>query len=90
MVAPPPSALRVHQLLQQKPIVGIPDAALKLGISAPTIAKSIQHLEKLGIVREITGKQRGRMFVYSDYLSILSHGTETTRLIIYRRTCAYA
>ena len=73
---PAASALRVHQLLQQKPIVGIPDAALKLGISAPTIAKSIQHLEKLGIVREITGKQRGRMFVYSDYLSILSHGTE--------------
>lgn len=73
---PAASALRVHQLLQQKPIVGIPDAALKLGISAPTIAKSIQHLEKLGIIREITGKQRGRMFVYSDYLSILSRGTE--------------
>jgi len=73
---PAASALRVHQLLQQKPIVGIPDAAQKLGISAPTIAKSIEHLEKLGIVREITGKQRGRMFVYSDYLSILSHGTE--------------
>lgn len=73
---PAASALRVHQLLQQKPIVGIPDAAQKLGISAPTIAKSIQHLERLGIIREITGKQRGRMFVYSDYLSILSRGTE--------------
>jgi Fic family protein len=70
------TSLHVHQLLQQKPIVGIPDAAQKLGISAPTIAKSIQHLERLGIIREITGKQRGRMFVYSDYLSILSRGTE--------------
>jgi Fic family protein len=73
---PAASALRVHQLLQQKPIVGIPDAAQKLSISAPTIAKSIQHLERLGIIREITGKQRGRMFVYSDYLAILSRGTE--------------
>ena len=73
---PAASALRVHQLLQQKPIVGIPDAARKLGISAPTIAKSIQHLEALGIVREVTGKQRGRMYVYSDYLNILSRGTE--------------
>lgn len=73
---PAASALRVHQLLQQKPIVSIPDAAHKLGISAPTIAKSIQHLEKLGIIRETTGKQRGRMFVYSDYLSILNRGTE--------------
>ena len=73
---PAASALRVHQLLQQKPLVGIPDASQKLGISPPTIAKSIQHLDDLGIVREVTGKQRGRMYVYSDYLSILSRGTE--------------
>ncbi len=73
---PAASALRVHQLLQQKPIIGIPAAAQKLAISPPTIAKSIQHLEDLGIVREITGKQRSRMFVYGGYLSILSRGTE--------------
>jgi Fic family protein len=73
---PAASALRVHQLLQQRPIVGIPDIAQKTGISAPTIAKSIRHLEKLGVIREITGKQRGRMFVYSDYLNILNRGTE--------------
>jgi Fic family protein len=73
---PATSALRLHQLLQQKPIVGIRDAAEKSGLSAPTIAKSIQHLAKLGIIREITGKQRGRMFVYSAYLNILSRGTE--------------
>lgn len=73
---PAASALRVHQLLQQKPLVGIPDASQKLGISPPTIAKSIQHLGDLGIVREVTRKQRGRMFMYSDYLSILSRGTE--------------
>ncbi|RDD60603.1 Fic family protein [Ferruginivarius sediminum] len=73
---PAASALRVHQLLQQKPIIGIPAAAQQLSISPPTIAKSIQHLEDLGIVREVTGKQRGRMFVYGNYLSILSRGTE--------------
>jgi len=73
---PAASALRVHQLLQQKPIVGIPDAAQRLGLSAPTIAKSIQHLEVLGIVREVTGKQRGRLFVYDGYLDILNRGTE--------------
>jgi len=73
---PAASALRVHQLLQQKPIVGIPDAAKRLGLSAPTIAKSIRHLEVLGIVREVTGKQRGRLFVYDGYLDILNRGTE--------------
>lgn len=76
---PAASALRVHQLLQQKPIINIPDAAKKLGISVPTITKSIQHLEDLRIVREITGKQRGRAFAYSGYLEILSRGTEPLR-----------
>ena len=73
---PATSALRVHQLLQQKPIIAIPDTARETGMSAPTVAKSIQHLRDLGLLREITGKQRGRMFVYSDYLGILSQGTE--------------
>ncbi len=73
---PAASALRVHQLLQQKPLAGIPDTSQKLGISPPTIAKSIRHLEDLGIVREVTGKQRGRMYIYSAYLNILSRGTE--------------
>lgn len=76
---PAASALRVHQLLQQKPIINIPDSAKKLGISVPTITKSVQHLEDLGIVREITGKQRGRVFAYSGYLEILSRGTEPLR-----------
>jgi Fic family protein len=66
----------VHQLTRQKPIIAIPDAARETGMSAPPVAKSIQHLRDLGLLREITGKQRGRMFVYSDYLGILSQGTE--------------
>jgi len=73
---PAASALRVHQLLQQKPIIAIPDAAQRLGISAPTVSKSIQHMVRLGILREITGKQRGRLFVYDECLGILSRGTE--------------
>jgi Fic family protein len=73
---PAASALRVHQLLQQKPIISIPDAAERLNLSAPTVSKSIQHLSELEVVREITGRQRGRTFVYDDYLRILSRGTE--------------
>ena len=66
----------MHQQLQQKPIVVIQDAAARLGISTPTIGKSIRHLEELGIVREVTGRQRRRVFVYPAYLAILSLGTE--------------
>jgi len=73
---PAASALRVHQLLQTKPLISIPDAAGRLGISAPTVSKSVRHLEELGIVRETTGKQRRRRFAYDTYLAILSRGTE--------------
>ncbi len=73
---PAGSVLRVHQLLQTKPLVSIPDAARRLGISPPTVRKSIRHLQELGILRETTGRQRGRLFVYESYLAILSQGTE--------------
>lgn len=73
---PAASALRIHQLFQQRPIIGIPDAARKLGISVPTVAKSVQHLEHLGIVREFTGRQYNRRFIYSEYMNILSRGTD--------------
>lgn len=73
---PSASALRVHELLQTKPIIAIPDAAKRLGMSAPTVAKSVQHLVGIGIAREITGKQRRRAFAYPGYLRIMERGTE--------------
>ena len=73
---PAASALRVHQRLQQNPILAVPAAAEQLGLSAPTVTKAIAYLEKLGIVAEITGKQRNRRYAYRRYLEILSRGTE--------------
>jgi len=75
---PAASALRVNELLQSKPVIAIPNAARKLGISAPTVAKSLQHLVELGIAREITGRQRRRLFAYPGYLRIIERGTEPT------------
>ncbi len=73
---PAASALRVHQLIQRKPIVSTPVASSQLGISAPTVRKSIAHLVDLGILRETTGKKRGQIFIYDSYLGILNQGTE--------------
>ena len=73
---PSVSALRVFECLQRNPILSIPGAAKSIGISAPTVAKSLEHLRRLGMLREITGRQRHRLFVYDAYLAILSEGTE--------------
>ena len=76
---PAASVLRVFEHLQRNPILSIPGAAKSIGISAPTVAKSLEHMRKLGILREITGRQRHRLFVYDAYVAILSEGTEPIR-----------
>ena len=76
---PAASTLRVHQLLQERALTSIKGAAKKLGLSAPTVIAAIKHLEQLGIVRELTGRQRNRLFVYDAYMRILSEGTEPIR-----------
>ncbi len=70
------SALRVHQILQERPLLPVPYAAKNASISLPTAYNAIKHLESLGIVREITGKKRNRVFVYHEYWQILSKETE--------------
>jgi Fic family protein len=76
---PAASALRLHQFMQTRPIISIPAAARKMSLSAPTVTKSIEHMMKLGLLREITGRQRRRLFVYDPYLAILNEGTEPLR-----------
>jgi len=70
------STLRVHELLQRQPIISIVPASKQLQVTHPTVMKALANLEKLGIVREITGRRRGRAFAYSGYLNILNEGTE--------------
>ncbi len=73
---PAGSALRVHQLLQKNPLSSVPKAADKIGMTRPTVASALKHLSDAGIVRELTGRERNRLFVYDEYLKILNEGTE--------------
>jgi DNA-binding transcriptional regulator GbsR (MarR family) len=42
----------------------IPQMAEALQLSQPTVT-SLEHLQKLGIVGEVSGKKRDRLFVYT-------------------------
>ena len=66
------NTLQVHAYLQHHVFLRVPDAVKALPMSAPTIQKSVDAMEQLGIVREITGKVRNRIWVYGDYLDTLS------------------
>lgn len=71
-----PSALRVHEMLQRRPLTSVAAAAKQLQLSEPTVQKSLDAMMKLGIVREMTGKRRRRLYAYAKYLSILNQGTD--------------
>lgn len=70
------SALEVHRALAQQPIRTAGALVEVTGISAATVNKSLVLLEQLGIVAELTGKRRSRIFCYAGYVEILNEGTE--------------
>jgi Fic family protein len=76
---PAASALRVHEYMQRKPIANIATTAKALKLSIPTVTVALNHLVRIGIVEEVTGKRRDRLFTYSRYFNIVSEGTEPLR-----------
>jgi Fic family protein len=70
------SALRVFRVLIERPVITLNEVCRRSGMSFPTATRSIQGLMALGIVRELTGGQRNRVFAYDRYLAILNEGTE--------------
>jgi predicted transcriptional regulator len=49
----------------------------RLGSTKPTIQKSLDALSSLGLIREVSGKKRGRRYAYQQYLDILTQDTIT-------------
>lgn len=66
------SALAVHQALQRQPIATSSALVQATAITAATVNKSLAHLEKLGIVEELTNRKRGRVFSYRRYVAELT------------------
>ena len=70
------TAERLHTLLEQRVLVSPSLAQRELKMSFPAANKALLNLQKLGFVREITGKQKHRVFAYTPYLKALTEGTE--------------
>jgi Fic family protein len=70
------SALRVHEALLRRPVISIRAACAATGLMPNTVAKVLGALATAGLVRELTGRKRNRIYSYVQYLKVLTEGTE--------------
>ncbi|MDZ4402352.1 Fic family protein [Prosthecobacter sp.] len=66
------NALRVLDILYVKPTVTSSSLAARLELSQPTADRVLSELQKLGILHELTGKRRNRVFYFKDYYELFS------------------
>lgn len=64
------NAQKVVQQLYQHPIINAEKVRKATGLSLPSSYTLIELLESKGIVRETTGAQRKRMYVFDEYLKL--------------------
>ncbi len=70
------SALQVYHEILARPLATSPDLVRRIGLTALTVNRALENLGELGILRELTGHKRNRIFGYAEYMAILNEGTE--------------
>lgn len=70
------TALQLHETFTRHPLRTIPRLVKELGLSKPTVMRSLERMQELGMIREVTGKKRYMVFAYQAYLDILSEGAQ--------------
>ena len=70
------TALRVHDRAVKRVVIRPPATAKAIGLTEPPVYSAIARLEDAGILREVTGRARGKTYVYGEYMDTLNKGTE--------------
>ncbi len=70
------SALRIHEAIKAQPILSLSEAGRRAGLSFPAASSAMELLVEQDIARELTGRQRKRLFIYDRYLAILNEEIE--------------
>jgi Fic family protein len=66
--------LAVYDHVCQRLVVTAPRVAHSTGISAPTVRRVLNEMQTQGMLQEVTGKSRNRVFVYQPFLDLLEDG----------------
>ncbi|MCK4618689.1 MAG: hypothetical protein KAT52_01965 [Desulfobacterales bacterium] len=64
------NAQKLIAYLHQRPIITIKLVSELLGTQANTASKLVADFSKLGILRELTGRRRNRLFIFDEYTRI--------------------
>jgi Fic family protein len=70
------TATQVHLYMQANPITSIRAIASGIEKALPAVSLALRKLQELGIVTEVTGKKRGRVFAYRGCIDLIGAGTE--------------
>jgi Fic family protein len=67
-------ALRLFELLPLMPRFTIEQARQKLDTTFPTATAAVKLLQNLGLLSELTGQKKNRLFSYAAYVELLAEG----------------
>ena len=65
-----PNALALLDQLFRQPVVSAKTVEALIDVSQPTASALVRDLDRLGILRELTGRARNRLFAYQPYLGL--------------------
>lgn len=65
-----PNGLRLLSMLFKHPLVNVNSVHRDLDVSFPTANRLVARFEELGLLREVTGQRRSRLFRYEPYLQL--------------------
>jgi len=69
-------AVKLVNHLFTKPVIDVKEVEKGLKIHKDTANELVRKFEKVGILKEITGKERYKKYIFTDYIDIISRGTQ--------------
>ena len=70
------TVLRVHEHLKRRLLASQRSITADTTLSPATVNAALDALVRIGVAREITGRQRNRLYAYDGYLEILNEGAQ--------------
>ena len=68
------TGLRLLEALYRRPLIDIPEAQELLGVTYQAANNLVTRLEAMGVLEEVTGQTRHRVFRYAEYTDLFAEG----------------